>query len=115
MLAESDRKLIEGQEFIPGLVPRFDALKACLIWEDELPRDITPDGYKFLCDLWVARAHLYHGNKLDEKLFNPSYYVRVWNWALEQKIQWPGFQRLVLSEENRAKYKECLSLENPFE
>lgn len=114
-LSDGDRELIEAQVFDSKLSPRFDAVKSCLIWDDELPRDITPDGYKFLCDLWVARAHLHHGHKLDEKLFNVSYYVGVWDWARSRNLQWPGFLRTALSDADKAVYLECLNVENPFD
>ncbi|HEX9061520.1 MAG TPA: hypothetical protein VF941_15175 [Clostridia bacterium] len=41
-----DLKQIEQLVFDSNLKPNFDAIKFCLIWEDEKPARISIEGYK---------------------------------------------------------------------
>lgn len=114
LLSDRDRRLIESLVYDLNLEPRFDAIKSCLIWDDELPSGITPGGYKTLSDLWVARAFLHHGFEPSD-LVNLNYYKGIWNRAIGEEIRWPGFFRLSLDEKDKALYAEMLKQENPFD
>jgi hypothetical protein len=50
-----DLKLIEELALEPTLEPRFNSIGAYLVWDDELPSGITPDGLDVLSNLWTAR------------------------------------------------------------
>ena len=114
LLTDKDRMLLESLVYDPGLEPRFNALRSYLTWEDELPSGITPDGLDTLANLWIARACLYHGFELPD-LFDSNYFSGIWNQAIAEKLDWPGFKRLTLSDENKEFYKQKLNQENPFD
>ncbi|MBP6745276.1 hypothetical protein KA344_08570 [bacterium] len=56
-----DLKLIEELVLDPTLEPRFNAISAYLVWDDELPSGITPDGLDVLSSLWTARSLFHRG------------------------------------------------------
>jgi len=107
-LPDSDRKLIESQKFDPKLNPEFDIMRMHLIWSDELPLGISSKGLELLQKLWIARAVKFHGLKLD-KPFDPEHFLSIWDYALSNQLQWPGFKRQHLSERDKAYYEQCLS------
>ena len=111
---DRDLNLIQQLVYDSSLEPMYCSFRMYLHWPDELPNGISPAGYETLCDLWIARACLYHGLKLDESL-SPAVFIRVWKRAIEQGVQWPGFQRLNLSAEDQQYYIQCLNQENPFD
>jgi len=41
-----DLELIEGLVYNPSLKPGYEALKDALIWSDERPDGLTPEGYE---------------------------------------------------------------------
>jgi hypothetical protein len=106
--SDRDRALVEVLTFDPNSTPSFEYLKACLVWRDESPNGITPDGYEKLCDLWISRSCLHQGKPVGADTLDPDYFVRAWQAALDDKIQWPGFRRLTLSAEDQAYYDGCL-------
>jgi len=114
LFAERDRKIIDSSVYDPSLEPRYNALGSYLFWEDEVPWHITPDAISLLGSLSVARAFIYHGFELPD-LFNPTTFNNLWQRALPEIPNWPGFQRLELSEKDKALYAECLAEENPFD
>ncbi|MGD9169432.1 MAG: hypothetical protein PVI97_05140 [Candidatus Thiodiazotropha sp.] len=91
-----DLELIEKLEFNPDLEPSYDAIKNCLVWEDERPDGLTPEGYELLSDLWIARSFIHRGIPFSTWVLDPDYYERVWKEATEAKFKWPGFNRLEL-------------------
>jgi hypothetical protein len=98
-----DLELIENLEFNPDLEPSYDAIKNCLVWEDERPDGLTPDGYELLCDLWIARSFIHRDIPFSSWVLDPEYFGRVWEDAMEAKFKWPGFNRLELAV-NEKKY-----------
>lgn len=109
LFIERDLKLIESLVYDPSLKPRFNALSSFLIWEDELPINITPNGIDTLSALCVARAFLFHGLKLPDHI-NAADFKQIWDNATDEGIKWPGFNRLKLSNEDSAFYREMLAL-----
>jgi hypothetical protein len=67
----------------PDAKPSYELLKACLVWEDERPNGLTPQGYERLCDLWIARSFLHRGMPLNSGAFDPYYFERAWLQALD--------------------------------
>lgn len=113
LFSERDREILESLIYNPDLEPSYEGLKSCLIWADEQPRGLSSEGYETVCNLWIARAHLYHGLELPEPL-EPQFYIDIWNKAVADEIKWPGFNRLSLSDKDKAYYLEKLNSEDPF-
>ncbi|MDP3508428.1 MAG: hypothetical protein Q8T09_10595 [Candidatus Melainabacteria bacterium] len=109
-----DLQLIEELVLEPTLEPRFNAISAYLVWDDELPSGITPDGLDVLSSLWTARALFHRGLTFSDHPVNPEYSRRVWEQALKEIPSWPGFQRLQLSEADQSYFEEMIGKENPY-
>jgi hypothetical protein len=109
-----DLDLIQSLVYDSSLEPMYCSFRMYLHWPDELPSGITPEGYETLCDLWIARACLYHGITLDQSL-DQAVFTRVWDRAIAQGLQWPGFQRLKLSNIDQSYFQKMLNQENPFD
>jgi len=99
-----DLELIEKLEFNSELVPSYDVIKNCLIWDDERPDGLTPDGYEKLCDLWIARSFIHREIPFSTWSLDPEYFDRIWKKAIASKFSWPGFERLKLTEKERKYY-----------
>lgn len=100
--SHKDLKAIESLKYDPLLEPRFDSIKYCLIWEDEMPKKISTDGYEKLCDLWITRSLIFHRKLPKEEWgLDPDYFENVWKKAISANFKWPGFLRLNLSPEDR--------------
>ena len=106
--SDRDRAVIEALQYNADASPAFELLKSCLVWPDERPKNITPEGYEKLCDLWIARACLHRGQPVGSGTLDPTSMQRAWQEALDDKISWPGFRRLKLSPEDQAYYDACL-------
>jgi hypothetical protein len=52
----------------PAAEPGYAAIKGCLVWRDERPINITPEGYDRLCDLWIARSYLHRDLPMSPRL-----------------------------------------------
>lgn len=115
LFSENDRGLIEAAQFDSSLEPRFNALSATLVWEDEIPSNITPDAYDVLSSLWVARSLMHRGLTFADHPINPEASQRIWEQAVLEIPNWPGFKRLALSEKERVFYEQMLAEENPLE
>lgn len=108
LFSERDRRLIEDLVFDPDLEPSFDAIKACLVWSDERPIGLTPEGYETLCDLWIVRGYIHRGIPEDLWGIDPAsgYLQDVWQRARQEQLQWPGFERLVLRESDKSYFAQ---------
>ncbi len=100
--SERDRALVESLRYDSSLKPAFDSIKGCLVWPDERPDNLSPDGYEKLCDLLIARSFIHENRPFSSWKLEPHHFAQVWEDAIADKIQWPGFQRLKLSEEDQA-------------
>jgi hypothetical protein len=103
-----DLRQIESLVFDPNLEPSYDIVKGCLVWSDERPKTLTPAGYESLYDLLVARSFLHRGLDFSAYDLSPDYFRKVWDKALAQGFKWPGFNRLTLSEKDKAYYEQEL-------
>ena len=106
--SDRDRAIVEALTYDPTCKPGFEILKACLIWPDECPYNLTPEGYEKLCDLWIARSFIHRGLPFSSWPLAPEYFERAWDEALRDNVRWPGFRRLTLSAKDRAYYEEQL-------
>jgi len=102
---DQDLELIKSLKYDPSLEPNFEALKGCLIWDDERPMGLSSEAYRTISSLLVARSLLHKGLTLDDHPINADYCKKVWAAAQQQISDWPGFKRLTLSDEDR-KYLE---------
>ena len=102
LFIERDRAIIEAQSSDPKAEPSFELLKGCLVWADEHPNGLTPDGYSTLCDLWGARGYLHRGRPMPEHL------RAIWEEAQSEGLRWIGFRRLTLSAEEKEYYEAAL-------
>jgi len=100
----NDLELIEELEFNSELAPSYDVIKNCLVWDDERPDGLTPDGYEKLCDLWIARSFIHRDISFSTWDLDPEYFEQVWKEAKNAKFKWPGFNRLKLTERDRKYY-----------
>ncbi|CAN5317855.1 hypothetical protein BH11CYA1_BH11CYA1_41260 [soil metagenome] len=108
VLHGNDLVLIESLVFDSSLKPTYSAIRNHLMWADEMPDGLTPDGYTTLCNLWIARSFIHRGLDFSSHPVDPEYITNFWNRALEQKFKWTGFERLSLSEEDRAYYDSMI-------
>lgn len=112
LFSDRDQKLIEDLEFDETLTASFEALKGCLIWEDERPDGLTSEGYECLCDLWIARSFIHRNLPSSDWGLDSDHFQRIWNEALKAKIDWPGFKRLKLNDGDRRYLEMCLKEQN---
>jgi hypothetical protein len=112
-LKRKDARVIEGFEFNPNAKILFEVLKGYLYWDDEIifGRGLSKHGYYRLTDLLLARCLLYHDP--NRKIYNRDYYIKIWELASMQIINWTGFrsERLKLSQEEWDFYQ--YGLDNP--
>src|SRR5689334_1480955 len=102
LFSDRDRAIVEALRYDPAAKASFELLKSCLIWADEHPDNITPEGYDIVCDLWVARSYLHRGEPIPER------FHIVWEQAQSEGLRWIGFRRLTLSAEDKEYYEVSL-------
>jgi len=112
LFSDTDKKQIESLVFDASLEPRFNALSACLTWEDELPSGITIEAYDVLSSLWFTRSLMHQGLSFADHPINPEYCEKVWQQAIKEIPAWPGFKRLALDEKAKAYFSEMLKQED---
>jgi hypothetical protein len=115
IFSEYDRELFKSLVFDPSMKPEFNAVSACLFWDDEYPKDITSLGLRQLRILWYSRAYLHTDNSFAGAGEHEPSRRAFWEQALQEIPTWPGFKRIALSEEDRAFFTKNLGIENPFE
>lgn len=101
----NDLRLIEALQYDPALKPCFDVMRDCLIWTDERPDGLTPAGYEALIDLWIARSFIHQEKEFSSHTLDPQYFEAIWKRAQAQGFNWPGFNRLTLSDEDKEFYE----------
>jgi hypothetical protein len=106
--AESDRAVLAELVFDPACEPSYELMKSCLVWPDERPLRISKEGYALLGDLWAVRGFLHRVVPLSQWGLDPTYFQTVWQNALVDVPEWPGFKRIDLSESDRAYLAACL-------
>ncbi|MCW5824007.1 MAG: hypothetical protein KIT34_14480 [Cyanobacteria bacterium TGS_CYA1] len=112
LFLDRDKRLIDALVFDQSLKPKFNDLADYFFWLDELPENFTPEGFDILASLWLGRSLLHQGKKLEDHPINPEHCIRVWNQALVEIPNWPGFKRLSLNEADNKLFQECLANEN---
>lgn len=110
----NDLRLIEGLVYDPNLEPSYEFLKGCLIWTDERPDGLTPAAYDSLCSLWMARGLLHRGFNLSDDPIDPAFTKDLWERAIRQVPQWPGFRRLDIGEKDRNYLQSMLGGKGEF-
>lgn len=106
VFSRKDLELIQSLVYDPTLEPSYEYLKGCLVWSDERPNGVTPDAYRNISSLWVARSLLHRGLTLADHPINPAYAQDIWDRAIHQIGNWPGFKRLTLSQKDLNYYEE---------
>jgi len=104
-----DRRLLEEQCFDPKTRPKFDRIKLCLTWPDELPRGISRMGDSLLRELWRIRGFIHRGLSPAEWGPTPSHAQTIWSAAQGDGIRWTGFKRLELSVNDQRFLNSCLA------
>jgi hypothetical protein len=99
-----DLELIEALDYQPELEPSYEVIKDALIWEDERPSGLSTDGYEKLCDLWIARSFIHREIPFSNWSLDPKYFENVWSEAIKQGFKWSGFNRLILSKNDKDYY-----------
>ncbi len=92
----------------------FDYLKCCLMWTDERPAiALSEAGRELLTDLWIVRGFLHRVEPRENWGYDPDYFAAAWQYGLANVPQWPGFQRLVLSDADQKTLEQCIA--TPFD
>lgn len=104
-----DRHILQQLVLDPVAEPNFELLKACLVWPDERPERISEPGYELLRDLWSVRGFMHRNVPVENWGLEPGYFQSVWDYALQDVPQWPGFKRIQLSDAERAYLSQCLA------
>lgn len=103
-------ELIESLVYNPNLKPSYEFIKNCLVWSDEVPDGLTPEGYEKLIDLLIIRSFIHRQISpsnwwiLDSK--DSKYFQEVWSKAIQQNFKWPGMNRLKLTKSDQEYYKQ---------
>jgi hypothetical protein len=106
---ERDLQLIEALQYDPDLTPGFESIKSCLVWRDECPDGLTPDGYEKLSDLLVARSFIHQGRPFTSWTLAPELFGNAWSEAYAANFRWPGFNRIALSAADQEYLNACLA------
>ena len=86
----------------PSAPPDYEVLKGCLIWPDEYVDGLSRAGRELLGDLFVARALLHSGRTIAAWPGGSDRLQTVWDTALAAGLPWAGFERIELSDDDRA-------------
>ncbi|WP_156339178.1 hypothetical protein [Chondromyces crocatus] len=99
--SSTDREKINRLEHDPSSTPLYEHLRDCLVWPDEEPPFISKDGFLLLGSLWAIRGFIHRGLSPDNWDHKPLVYQKIWQDALDDVPQWPGFKRLEISDVDR--------------
>jgi hypothetical protein len=102
MLSPSDRALVEALPFDAAAEVAYNAITACLVWADEVPKGLSREGYDIVRDLLAARGFIHRGVPIEDWDRGVSDRADRWNAALDAGLRWPGFRRLALTRDQRA-------------
>ena len=103
MVLRNDIEVLRKLTLDPAAQPNFELLKFCLIWPDERPLEpLSNAGREFLSDLWVVRGFIHRSVPRDEWGLDPTYFCEAWDFGLSNVASWPGFERLRISDVDRA-------------
>jgi hypothetical protein len=108
-LSAADVASLRALRLDPLAKPSFESLKACLVWPDERPSNISSSGYELVCDLWATRGFMHRGLKQEDWGLDPAHFRRAWEYGLRVAPDWPGFGRLTLTAEDRVYLERCLA------
>ena len=86
----------------PEAEPRYEQLKGCLIWPDELVGGLTRDGAELLGDLFVARSLLHRGLSISSWPGGSDQLQERWDAAIAAGLPWAGFARVELKDAQRS-------------
>lgn len=100
VLCVSDAKRVNELTFDPSAKLQYDVFRDAVHWSDE--------GYEAVCD--TCRDHIgcvlmARQRYLDMKRPLPAL-LRIWETFQSRHPRWPGFQRLLLSDEQRKNIEE---------
>jgi hypothetical protein len=99
--SSDDARILNTLIYQPSLKPGYEMVKNMLTWKDEWPVAISADGMEKLFDLWIARSYVYDDRPFSSHVFGGKHLEAAWSNARGEIPNWPGFQRLKLSAEDR--------------
>ena len=107
-LNEEELIRLNSLQYDESLKPNFEEIKYCLIWNDEVPDSIRWEVTELLYDLIIYRG-LVHRQLPPQKWpgNNPQYFQDAWEFGLKNIPNWPGFNRVSLSEEDQQYLFNC--------
>lgn len=109
MLGTTDRLLVEQAFFDADADPAFNEIAGCLVWPDEIPDGLSPDGYDAVRNLLAARGLVHRGVPIEDWPGGATELADEWNAALRTRLRWNGFQRIALTKEQRAMLEAYLA------
>ncbi len=104
--SKRDLELIKALVYQTKLKPSYDIMRDALVWMDEWTQELSSEGFEKLCYIWLSRSFIHRGLPFSSYNFNPNLLEKVWLEAQNEIPHWPGFNRLELSQEERAYYEE---------
>jgi hypothetical protein len=112
---ESELFRLNNLQYNAAEKPYFDPLRYCLRWRDEEPPEFEPNSYERLIDLTIVRSFIHHGRSRENwfVIAPTTYFIEVWDEARERAPNWPGFNRLELSSDDRSFF--CGQVAKPLE
>jgi hypothetical protein len=114
LFSQKDRDILQSQKYDASLRPGFNALTYCLVWDDEHPMGVSREGHDVLATLWLGRRLMHQGLTFADHPVNPDFCRNVWQQAIEEIPDWPGFKRLTLNEQDRTYFEKNFAVEDPF-
>lgn len=109
-LNEKEIEAINNLKFDKDLKPRFEEIKYCLIWADEVDESLSRMSRELVYDLLIYRGLLHRELPRDEWPVNLEYFDKVFKYANEKVPNWIGFKRMILSEEDKAYLLDCMEI-----
>ncbi len=105
----NDLEVMRSLKYDPTLKPNYESIRGCLFWKDERSEELSPDGYKLVNSLIIARSLLQQGLTLDDHPIDPEYCKKLWAIAQKQIADWPGFKRVTLSAEDKEYFEDQIA------
>jgi hypothetical protein len=96
-----DAKLLNSLVYQPDFKPSYDMVQNLLTWKDERPTGISDDGMDKLINLWIARSYIHDDRPFSSDVFGGKHLEEAWSKSKDEIPNWPGYQRLNLSTEDR--------------
>jgi hypothetical protein len=111
-ITDKNLSIINNLVYKNNLKPNFEEIKYCLIWNDEVPEGIYGEARELLYDLIIYRGLVHRNLPFSEWPVDIKYFQDAWEFGLKNIPNWPGFNRVSLSEEDQQYLFNCINDES---